>query len=470
MNFDFGPLFSPRSVAVVGASDNEGKLGFHVMKSLVQGEFQGRIFPINPGRGTVLGMPAFPSLEQTPEPVDVAVLVLPAPLVPEQIQMCARRSVRGVILISAGFREIEDPAGGRLEEEVARLATEAGIPVIGPNTFGLINLPHRFNGSFTPEFSRLRPGGVTLVSQSGGMSHLLGFLAMRNDVGFSKIVGLGNRCNVDFADLLGWLLEEDDSTAAVALYVEGMDDPRTLLDRLGRASRSKPVVVYKCGSAAGGDRASRSHTGSMAGRHEVYRGAFHQAGVLTVSSAEELLDAVRALALCPPLENGRIAVLSGQAGPAMAACDVCEEVGLRVNPFSESTQESIDELLPPLALRTNPVDMGPAWYDPDAIRGILRAVLEDPQVSGILLLIVFASANAAAPGALAGLLKEWNQRKPVLGCLSAPPSIWEEEIRALESAGALVNYPSPERAARALGQLWRWKQVHDRVAGSEAGT
>ncbi len=453
MRFHLDSLFNPRSVAVVGASDDPAKLGFHVMKSLVEGGYRGLTWPVNPGRREVMGRPACSSVAQTPHPPDLAILVVPAARVVDQVRMCAQRGVRSIVIISAGFKELDDASGADLQDDVARLATEARIPVVGPNTFGLVNLHAKLNASFTPQFSQLEPGHVTLLSQSGGMSHLLAFLGMGAGVGFSKVVGLGNRCNVEFAHLLEYLVE-DPTTRVIAMYVEGLDAPRALLEETRRLRGRKPMVIYKVGKGDVADLASRSHTGSLAGRHELYQGAFRQAGLLTADSAEALLDASVALARCPLPAGRRVAILSGQAGPAVAACDVCEAEGLAVIPFQSTTQEAIDQLLPPLAMRTNPVDMGPAWHDSVAMRAIVQVAMEAPDTDAILLLIMFASANEGVLRALSDLLTPRTPSKPIVACLSAPPGVWERELKDLVRDGALVNYPTPERAARALAFLW----------------
>ena len=452
MTFDFDPLFRPESVAVVGASDNPGKLGFHVMKSLVDGGYPGRLLPVNPRKRRILEHAAYPSLEAVSGDVDLAVVVLPATMVPAIIQSCARKGVRGIVLITAGFKEIDDASGADLQAEVADLATRSGIPIIGPNTFGIVNLKKSLNASFTPEFSRMPKGAVALLSQSGGMAHLIGNLAMRANVGFSKIVGLGNRCNVDFVDMLQWLAD-DPQTEVTAMYMEGIDNQREFLEEAGRLHQRLPMIIYKVGQSEVADLASSSHTGSLAGRHELYQAGFRQKGIISVNSAEALLDGAKALAQSPLPRGPKVAVLSGQAGPAMAACDTCEEHGLRIGTFSHRCQQEINSLLPPLALRTNPVDMGPAWYDSPAIRGIIQAVLDDQEIDGILFYMVFASANADALKRIADLLMDWGQRKPLIACISAPPGIWDSEIKRLEDSGALVNFPTPERAARAMAIL-----------------
>jgi acyl-CoA synthetase (NDP forming) len=227
----------------------------------------------------------------------------------------------------------------------------------------------------------------------------------------------------------------------------------------------KPVVAYKTGSSRTGDRASLSHTGSLAGRQELYEGALKQSGALYVNGAETLLDAARALSLCPLPEGRNVAILSGQAGPAMAAADIGEKEGLEIAAFHPETQHLINTLLPPLALRTNPVDMGPAWYNTSAIEGIIGAVMEDSNVDAILLLMMFASANRAAVNGFSDLLLRWKQRKPVVACLIAPPGIWDDEVHRLEAGGALINIPTPERAAKTLALLWEYEKMKRRSVG-----
>ncbi len=385
-------------------------------------------------------------------------MVVPANLVPGIFQECARKAVKGIVLISAGFREIDDSQGALLQSTLADLANKAEIPVIGPNTFGMVNRHIDLNASFTPEFSRLPKGGIALVSQSGGISHLMSFMAMRQNTGISKIVGLGNRLNVDFPEMVTYLMSDPD-TRVIALYLEGLDEPRRLMAAMKQACLAKPVVAYKTGSSRTGDKASLSHTGSLAGRREIYEGGLKQSGILYVDSAEGLLDAARALALCPLPKGRKVAILSGQAGPGMAASDVCEAKGMEIATFHPGTQRVINDLLPPLALRSNPVDMGPAWYNAPAIEGIIRAVMEDRDVDAILILMMFASANRAAVSGISELLLQWKQQKPVAACLIAPPGIWDEEVRHLEEGGALINAPTPERAAKTLALLWDYEKM-----------
>jgi acyl-CoA synthetase (NDP forming) len=452
-------VFNPESVVVIGASTKPDKLGYHVMKSLVKGGYTGRIFPINPTTSEIWGLPAFPSLDKIPGKVDLAIVAVPSKVVPEVLEECHRKGVQGLVLITAGFREIEGPEGASLQEQVRAMADGWGLPIIGPNTFGFVNLNTSLNASFTPEFSLLPQGGITLVSQSGGFCHLSSFRAIEENVGFSKVVGLGNRCNMDFPDILPYLAE-DPVTKVIALYIEGIDEPRNLITVAKEMKGSKPIIAYKTGRAQSGDSASRFHTGSLAGRYELYRGAFRQAGILEVGDTEELLDTAKALDSLPQLQGNRVAVLSSQAGPGMIACDVCEAYDLRLVQFTSAIQERINELLPPLAIRTNPVDMGPAWYNPRAIIGIMEAVLDDPTIDGIVFLAMYASANIALAGEMRRYFEEMKPlKKPVIACFSAPPSIWSEDVKIMDRKKGMVFLTTPERAAKTMGNLWRFKRL-----------
>jgi acetyl-CoA synthetase (ADP-forming) len=450
-------IFNPRSVAVIGASDNPGKLGSHVMRSLIEGKYPGKIYPVNPGKDEIMGVKTYPSLIRVPDTIDLSIVVLPADQVPKIIKECQEKGVKGIVLITAGFKEIEDKRGESLQREITDLADRFGIKIIGPNTFGIVNLHLPLNASFTPEFSLVEKGGISFVSQSGGMSHLMGFLSLQNKVGFSKIIGLGNRCNVDFPEMLEYLMK-DSQTKVIALYIEGIDHPKRLMEIAKRGNGEKPILAYKVGRSSTSDKASQFHTGSLAGKHEIYESAFKQSGILTVGSSEELLDTAKALTMCPLPSRNNVAVLSGQAGPGMAACDVCEVEGLSIPPFTSETQKRVEELLPPLAIRTNPVDMGPAWYDSEAIKGIVYTVMDDKNIDALILCIMFASANRSAVEILTDLLLERKTDKPILCCFSAPAGIWDDEIKRLEGSG-IPNYPTPERAAKTLVNLFRFKKI-----------
>lgn len=455
MNQKLVHLFSPHSVAVIGASNGFDKLGYHVMKSLV-GNYQGKIFPINPKGEKIWGLFSYPSLEAIPENIDLAIVVVPAHMVPETLHACGSKGVKGVVLITAGFREIEDPGGSIREEEIREIAAQYNLPIIGPNTFGFVNLNSEVNASFTSEFSRIEKGGVAFISQSGGMCHLCGFLAIEQRVAMSILMSLGNRCNLDFPEILLHLVKDDNSTTVIALYIEGLDEPRKLLDVAKSLRGKKPIIAYKAGKSEKGDSASRFHTGSLAGNHTIWKGALRQAGILEVVSAEELLDTAKTLDACCLPGGTRIAVLSGQAGPGMIASDALEPAGLKLSNFSDVTQQRINDLLPPIAIRTNPVDMGPAWYNPKNIIEILKTVLEDENTDGVIFLAMYASANLKLAEGMVEYMKTIEPfRKPVIACFPAPPGIWDEPIKALDRKKGVAILPTPERAVQAMANLWK---------------
>ena len=451
-------LFNPASVAVVGASEKQDKLGYHVMSSLMTGKFARKIVPINPEAQKILGIKSFSSIAHVEGPIDMAIVVVPARFVPEIFEQCIGKEVKGIVLITAGFKEADDPQGTQLQNILADLVNRAGIPVIGPNTFGVVNLHQNLNASFTPELSWLRKGGVALVSQSGGISHLMAFMAMKSKIPVSKVIGLGNRLNIDFAEIVAYLME-DPHTRLIVLYLEGLDDPRELM-RISRENLGKkPLIAFKSGSAKTADRISRSHTGSLAGKNEIYDGALRQSGILVVHTMEALLDLAQALCSCPLPRGNRVGILSAQAGPGMVACDVCEQEGLEIVRFSDQTHRVINDILPPIVHRSNPVDIGPVFSDPASTAAIIRAVLKDENVDSIVLITLFASANRDVLEGLGDHLLEWKQKKPVISSLISPPGIWDEQIDLLEKAEVLTNFPTPERAARVMAHLWQYKKL-----------
>ncbi|NQU02712.1 MAG: CoA-binding protein [Syntrophaceae bacterium] len=448
-------LFNPSSVAIIGASENPDKLGYHVMKSVVDGGYSGKLFPVNLKGSTIFGYQSYSSIELVPNSVDLAVIVVPAARVLSSIKLCTQKGVKAVVLITAGFKELDDGNGAKMQQEISDLANLAGIKIIGPNTYGLLNLHAHLNATFTPEFLCVRPGNIALISQSGGMSHMLGYQSLLGMAGFSKIVGVGNRCNVDFADLISYLTEDPD-TDVIAMHIEGTDDPGRLFATARSLKVKKPIVAYKVGQSDVSDTAAFSHTGSMAGNYSFYEAGFKQAGILMVNSSQELIDAASVLGARSPLAGDKVAIISGQAGPTLAACDVCARGGLDLSPFVPNTQKKIVDLLHTKTMLTNPIDLGPAWYNAEAIRASLEILLRDFNIHGILLIIIYGSANLNMLEALFNLLKEWKEKKPVISCLSSPPGIWEKEKAVMNELG-LPYYRTPEQAAMGFVYLNRYR-------------
>ncbi len=460
MDESFHRLFYPRSVAVIGASGNPLKMGHQCMLSLKGANFPGPIYPIHPQEREILGIPAYPTLDHFPGEVDLAMVVVPAQEAIPALEACRRKGVRGAVVITAGFREIEGPGGEKRQQDMADVANRGGIKIIGPNTFGMVNVHARLNASFTPIFSRLKPGPITVVSQSGGVSHLIAYQALDDGVGLGKVIGLGNRCNLDFADLLPYLAE-DKETRCILLFIEGQDDPRSLFQALKKVTPRKPVVAMKAGKYAVSWKAAQSHTGSLAGRSEVYEAALRQAGAIVVQEPAELLDVAKVLTLLAPSAGRNVAVMSFQAGPGILLTDEVVRNGLSMAGFSPRTQGDLNRILPPLTIRTNPVDMAFARNE-EAFEETMRLILSDENVDALVIFLLHHPFMT--PGRIKApvLRQRERSRKPILLCANSPRGLIEEEVEELEKNGIPV-YSMPGRTIRALRGLIQYGEVLERI-------
>ncbi|MEM1545741.1 MAG: CoA-binding protein [Candidatus Methanomethylicia archaeon] len=460
----FNTIFNPKTIAVIGASDNPRKLGYYCLSSLVNGGFRGEIYPVNPNLKMVMGLKSYPSITSIPVNIDLAVVVVPSSIVPQVLIDCVSKNVKGAVVITAGFREAEVEDGIRLQEAIKSIADKAGVKIIGPNTFGMVNLDIDLNASFTPELSKLKKGNVSLIGQSGGVCHLVAYMSTIYGLGFSKIVGLGNRCNVDFADIIEYL-KDDVNTRVIAIHVEGVDDARRLIEAAKHASCIKPIVAYKTGRSRIADKASKTHTGSLAGNYQLYEAAFKQAGVLTVRDVEDFFDAMKALSICPIPKGNSIAIITGQAGLGIIAADACHEYGLNLAKLSNKTYSIIERLLPPLSIRENPIDMGPSWSNIEICKSIVEAVISDDSVHALVLCFTYASASPNIVLELIPILKEWTYVKPVTACLPAPYGFWLKDREILESCG-VATYPTPSRAVKAISFLVIYGKLTERFTSS----
>ncbi len=454
----FQNLFHPRSVAVIGASENALKMGHQCMLSLREMDFPGPVYPVHPQEKEILGLPAYANLDRVPGEVDLAILAVPASEAIPSLVDCRTKRVRGAVVITAGFGEIEDSQGKRVQEEMARVANEGGIKIIGPNTFGMVNVHARLNASFTPVFSRLKPGPITVVSQSGGVSHLIAYQALDEQIHLGKLIGLGNRCNVDFADLLPFLAE-DPETGVIVLFIEGVNYPRALCAAIKSVVHRKPVIAMKASRYPGSVKAARSHTGSLAGRYEIYEASLKQAGALVAQEPRELIDIARILTILPPASGRKIAVLSFQAGPGILLADEVQRNGLEMASFCGSTQAELNRVLPPLTIRSNPVDMAFARNE-EALEDSVRLILQDENVDALVIFLLHHPFMT--PRRIKGpvLRQKERTRKPILLCANSPRGFIEEEVREFEENGVPV-YSFPDRAIRALRGLFQYKRIKD---------
>ena len=458
---DLSAVFEPRSVAVVGASRTPGKAGFNILENLLRLGYEGQVYPVNPKAEEILGLKAYPTVDQIPGQVDAAIIATPAPVVVEVMRDCARKGVKAAIIVSSGFSE-ESEEGRRLEEEVIEIARQAGIRVVGPNTTGVFNAENRFTSSFIP-IDRLPFGNVAFVAQTGlFLGVLFEHILSSQRFGISKVAGLGNKADVDDADILEYLAG-DEQTKVVAMYIEGLSDGRRFLRVAREVAREKPIVVLKAGTTAAGAEAALSHTASLAGRSEVFEAACKQAGISRVHSFEELLDVAKAFAFLPLPRGNRVAVIHYTGAGCVIAADACQREGLELAQLSPAAVEAIGRITPPWHGIRNPIDLWPAiervWVD--AYDVAIKAALRDEGVDA-LVVSIFAMPRWETYAPDFDLLRA--SGKPVLFCVEGNEGLVREATAKFEGQGFPV-YPQVHRAISALSHLAKFARLREGPAG-----
>lgn len=460
-------LLHPRSLAIIGASDDPARIGGRPLAYTREAGFAGRIWPVNPRRATVQNLPAFPTIADVPEPVDTAVIAVPAPAVVETAEACAAAGVRAAVVFSAGFAETGGE-GRRRQDALSALAGASGMRIVGPNCLGVYNSATGFYGTFTTtlEAARPVPGGVGLVSQSGAYGSHLSLLATRRRIGIRFWVTTGNECDVDVAETIGWLARRPDVSVIVA-YVEGVADRGRLLGSLALArERRKPVVLQKVGRTEIGADAVRSHTAALAGSDAVYDGVFRQFGVHRARDAEEMLDVAYAAAFGAFPATRRVGLMSISGGVGVQMADEAVAYGLDVAPMSDRAQARLRRRLPYASPR-NPVDVtAQAFNDLDLIRSNLDVMLEEGAYDAIVAFFTFVAAAEAMVAPIREMLQDARRRHPgplLVLSIVGPPAV----VRRYEAAGCPV-FEDPSRAVRAVAALARLAESFARPPGAAA--
>jgi len=450
-------FFNPKSVAVIGASTNPEKLGYAVVRNLVDGGYasKGVVYPINPSASEILGFKAYPTVLEIPNTIDLAVIVIPFPHVPDALRTCGQKGIPSAIVISAGFREAGQE-GLERELELVQICNEYNLRLIGPNCLGVIDSFTPLNASFaagTPP-----SGPMAFMSQSGALGTAVLDIALAGRLGLSKFVSLGNKADVSEIDLLqSWV--KDVHSRVILIYSEGMPNGQEFIRVAREVTRKKPVVAIKSGVTQSGSRAVSSHTGSLAGSEQAYQAAFHQAGILRAESMESLFDMALALGYQPPLNGDRIAIITNAGGPGILATDALEKNGLSLARFELETIHALEQYLPDAASAANPVDvLGDAHAD--RYQFALDCVANDPNVDGIMVLLTpQAMTEIDATAHTVGSLARHN-KIPILGCFMGEARI-KSGIDILTSYG-IPNYPFPERAANAFSAMAGYKSIQTR--------
>lgn len=451
------PIFKPRSVAFIGASNNPTKWGQWMVERPLNTGYRGAMYPVNLKEKEIQGIPAYTSIKDIPDAVDLAVITVPAATVPQVLVECAEKGVRGVIIISAGFAEL-NPEGKALQHKVVQIARDAGIRFLGPNCMGIYSSASRFNLlRWTPH-----AGPIGFVTQSGTFGMYLAQMANAKGYGLSNLVSIGNQADLTMADYVEYLAQ-DPATKAIVLYIEGMVEGRRFFEVAQEVVKRKPIIVYKAGRTAAGARATMSHTASLAGDDEVFKAMCEQVGIIRAYETVHPFDMAEALASQPLPAGNRVAILSGGGGHCVATAEACASLGLEVPEFDIETQMAIKaKLLPHSPIPRNPIDLA-GGIPPVTVAGILETVAQLDYIDAIITMPPMAGFGQSARPAI---IKEVVDAAAIIGAI---PSKYGKPVIAnfirsvpggvafdvLKNAG-IPSYETPEESARALYALAKY--------------
>ncbi|MBN2141373.1 MAG: acetate--CoA ligase family protein [Desulfovibrionaceae bacterium] len=447
-------LFGPKSIAVIGASRDPGKIGHMVAANIVQAGYKGKLYPVNPNPGSILGLELVPGVAGLPEAPDLAVICLPREKVLDAARELAEKGVRAMAVVTAGFKEVGRD-GYLLEERLAALARERGIALLGPNSLGLINAPAGINASFAPQ--RPKPGQIAFFSQSGALCVAILDWAGAENIGFSKFVSLGNKAVLGEAEILAHL-GRDPETKVVLGYCESVEDGQKFMAAAQAVTMQKPVIMVKAGVTPAGTRATSSHTGAMAGSITACRAAFHQAGIIRVNDVRTLFTLARAFATQPLPQGPNLAVVTNSGGPGILAADACEKSSLSLVRPGPETLERLRAFLPPFASLYNPVDIiGDA--DAERYRLTLEAVAQDPGVHAVLVLLSPTGSAQVEDTAQAIIDSAKSSGKPMFACFMGDLRIGAGRRMLLDAGVPCYGFPEPAIAAIESMYLYsEWKR------------
>jgi acyl-CoA synthetase (NDP forming) len=442
------PFFEPKSVAIVGASRDPGKMGHIITKHMIEGGFQGRIFPVNPKVNEVLGLKAFSSIDNIPDQIDLVVVAVPAPVVADILRECASRNVRSVIVVSGGFREM-GKEGLERENSIKAIAQSAGIRLVGPNVQGIDN-PYV---GMSMWMLVKREGPIGVISQGGSVGGAIEDWAEKEEIGISKFFPLGNAIDVSETDVLQYY-GEDPSTRVIAMNLEGVKNGRNFMRIAREVSKKKPMLVLKGGKTQAGQNAAISHTKSMAGSDAIFGAACEQSGVIRVHTMEELYDASKALALLTLPAGPGVLIITSSGGVGILAADAAEERGLRLPQPSNGAVKQLRSILQPQCVLSNPFDLTSEALKPAAYQLVIEKTASDPDIHAFM--PIFADPIQGAAEAVINAARTTN--KPIVVCYVGGADFEESEKAKMQSAGIPV-FPTPERAVAALHALVRRHEI-----------
>ncbi|MEM0448289.1 MAG: acetate--CoA ligase family protein [Methanomassiliicoccales archaeon] len=449
-------LFEPDSIAIIGASREEKKVGHIVLRNLISSGFAGALYPINPQAKEILGIKCYPSVLEVPGRIDLGLVCVPNILVPDVMEQMGNKGVKAAIVISAGFKET-GKEGAELERRTDSIAKAYGIRVLGPNCLGLINTQRRMNATFTNNYPR--EGSIGISSQSGAICSVLLDWASRTKAGFSKFVSLGNKMDIEEADVLRYL-RDDPKTKVIGMYIEGITRGADFMQQAEATSKVKPVIALKAGRTSSGAKAASSHTGAISSGDKVYQAALEQSGVIRAHDIEELFDLLMIFSSARmPRTEGGVAIVTNAGGLGVMAADACGDHDLALATFSHETVERLRSYLPAEANVYNPVDViGDATAD--RYDFAIRTVMQDPAVSSVLVLL--APTDLVDIPSVARIVASHGKSSamPVVACFAGGNDV-HEGLEILRQAG-IPDFESPDRAVRALSAMVEYQKARSR--------
>ncbi|MBT4362889.1 MAG: hypothetical protein HN931_05440 [Desulfobacterales bacterium] len=458
---ELSPLFSPQSIAIIGASNNPDKWGYRMVSRPLNSSFRGPIYPINPKEKEIEGLKVYPNIKDVPGPVEMAIITLPAPLVAESVKDCAAKGVKAMVVISAGFAET-GPEGKVMQDEVARIAKNAGIRFMGPNGMGIWTSGVRLNTAFDfiPE-----PGGISFISQSGTMGAYLLGIANDKGYGFNAFLSVGNQADLSMADYIEYL-GDDDRTKVIVLYIEGIKDGDKFLRNARNVVRKKPIIVYKAGQGEDSSRATLSHTASIAGSDKIFDAVCHQAGIVRTYDVSHAFDIAEALSKQPLPKGNRVGIVGSGGGLCVVSTDSCNGYGLRVPSLDQETVNQLSKYIPAHAAPpNNPIDLA-GYPKAMSMARMAETLAQHPDIDSI---IVEAPLWGITPATIkekleaAELISQIPEKygKPIISI--AMKQVMNGIVYELMRDKNIPFYQFPKEAARAVYGLYMYSRLRKRT-------
>ncbi len=447
-------VFNPQNVAIIGASDVEGSVGYAIVKNFTQSGFAGKVYFVNIKKPEILGVKTYQTVDQIPEPVDLAMIATPAKTVPGVMEECGKAKVKGVIIVSAGFKET-GPIGKALEDQVGCIAKKHGIRVIGPNCIGILRPRINLNATFLDKMPK--PGNVAFLSQSGALGSAILDWAIHENIGFSNFVSVGSMIDVDFGDLIDYF-GSDPKTKSILMYVEGITEARKFMSAARHFARTKPIIVVKSGKFTESAKAAASHTGSLSGSDEVYDAAFKRAGVVRVNEIADLFNAAEVLGTQPLPKGNNVAIITNAGGPGVMATDALIGFGGQLAKISQKTIDSLNAVLPPFWSHGNPIDvLGDAKAD--RYKAAMDCALNDENVDGIL--VIFTQQAVSESVEIAKDIVELVRNKPYQNKTIVTSFMGfgaVQEANNILNANNIPTYSTPEQALKTYMYMYNYQR------------